>query len=112
MASYSLGTIAEKVQGELWGDPEMKAHRVRAVEEAVEGDVCVVMDRRAASLLRNTHASALIVPLETESFRKDIIRVRNPRHALIDLLELFHPSRKREGGVDPGADFARSGVGS
>lgn len=103
MSGYSLRTIAEKVGGELSGDPGVKIHGVRTVGEAGEGDISVIVDRRAVASLQATRASALIVPFNTETVGTNLIHVKDPRQALIQVLELFYPEQTREAVVDPRA---------
>ena len=53
MANHTLAAIAEEVGGELQGNPDQIIERVRGVEEAARGDICVVIDRRYTSESRH-----------------------------------------------------------
>ena len=107
MPSESLGSIARRVGGELRGDSELLIQGVRALEEAGPGEIGIVMDRRRyASCIGTVCASALVVPLDVSVGSEgppDFIRVENPRKAMIDLLTLFHPPRRRRPERQPGA---------
>jgi UDP-3-O-[3-hydroxymyristoyl] glucosamine N-acyltransferase len=103
LPGHTLAAIAAAVDGELRGDPGLVITRVGEVEEAGEGDICVVIDRRYASGLRDLHASALILPRDLDLSGRPVILVANPRRALILLLGLFYPETRKSGGIQPGA---------
>ncbi len=100
MSGYSLRTIAERLEGELFGDPDVKIQRVRTPQEAGLGDISVVLDQRSASSIHGTRASAMIVPFEADSPAPNVIRVKDPRQALVRVLELFYPENHRQPGID------------
>jgi UDP-3-O-[3-hydroxymyristoyl] glucosamine N-acyltransferase len=107
MPAESLGSIAQRLGGQLQGNPELPIRGVRALEEAGPGDIGIVMDRkRYASCVASLRASALVLPpdvLVGPEGPHDFIRVENPRRALMDLLTLFHPPRRRRPERQPGA---------
>ncbi|HEY2930145.1 MAG TPA: UDP-3-O-(3-hydroxymyristoyl)glucosamine N-acyltransferase [Acidobacteriota bacterium] len=103
MSSYTLETIATRLQGELLGNPGVEIHSVRTLEDAREGEISVVMDSRGAEALAKSNASAFIVPMGTGNNSRNLIHVSDPRLALIQLLELFYPPHRREVGIDPRA---------
>jgi UDP-3-O-[3-hydroxymyristoyl] glucosamine N-acyltransferase len=103
MSGISLARIAEAVGGELRGDGKLEVTAVRQVQEAGPGDLCVVIDRRFAARLPDLSASAFVVAPDVDLAGRPGVVVANPRRALILLLEMFYPERRREGGVDPGA---------
>ena len=101
--SFSLGAIAREIGGELHGDAQLLIARVRDVEDAGEGDICVVIDRKFAPRLAELRASALVLPAGLAAPDRPVIAVANPRQALIRLLGLFHPEAPAPAGVEPGA---------
>ena len=103
MAGYTLEVIAKEIGGEVRGDASVVVRQVRGVEEAADGDICVVIDRRYAANLAELHASAFIVAQDVEAAGLNLVRVGNPRAALIRVLEMFHPEAKRPGGIEAGA---------
>lgn len=103
MSGHTLAAIAREVGGVLQGNPDQVIERVRDVEEAAHGDLCVIMDRRHPSHLTTLGASAFIVPPGVEGPGLNVIKVDNPRAALIRVLELFYPEAKRAGGIEAGA---------
>ncbi len=103
MTGHTLETIARIVGGALHGEAGLVIRAVRDVEDAGEGDICVIIDRRYEKALPRLGASALIVPHGVEASGRNVIRVTDPRKALIRVLRLFHPEARRAGGVSPRA---------
>jgi UDP-3-O-[3-hydroxymyristoyl] glucosamine N-acyltransferase len=101
MRAFTLGSIAERLGGQLRGDPQLLIHRLVEPEEAGEGDLAVVFDKRNAAKWNNSRISALIVPLDAEDSSVHQIRVSNPRQALIAVLQLFYPAVPPPAGIDP-----------
>jgi UDP-3-O-[3-hydroxymyristoyl] glucosamine N-acyltransferase len=93
---YTLQTIAETVGGELYGDPEVIIERVLPIEDAEPGDISLASDLKAIAMIKESKASALIVSLDSAEMDRNLIRVRNPRQALIPLLNLFYPRTARQ----------------
>ena len=96
MRGYSLETISENVHGRLYGEPELVVNRIMTVDEAGHGDLAVVFDSKIAAGIEGSRASAFVVPMKIPDIKRNIIRVSNPRLALIQLLNLFHPRPERE----------------
>jgi len=103
MPRFTLATIADAVGGELEGDPGLEIQRVRDVEDAVEGDICVLIHRRWAGRVAELRASAVIVPTDLEAVPRNVVRVANPRQALIRVLQLFYPEERPKGSVSAAA---------
>lgn len=101
--TFSLAAIAQQIGGELRGDGNQLIARVRDVEDAGEGDICVIIDRRFVRQLDRLTASALVLPAGFPPPDRPVIIVANPRRALIRLLALFHPEDPAPAGVEPGA---------
>jgi UDP-3-O-[3-hydroxymyristoyl] glucosamine N-acyltransferase len=109
---YKLAAIAAHVGGRLDGDPDLVVNGVSTIEEAGPGHISVVFDPRALLKIAESGASAVVVGLDTGAAHPNLIRTSDPRQALVDLLNLFHPKPAREpvihesAVVAPGADLA------
>jgi UDP-3-O-[3-hydroxymyristoyl] glucosamine N-acyltransferase len=92
----SLGEIAERIKGELRGDPEVQIHGVAGIEEARAGDLTFVAHPKYAGFLKTTSASAVIVGMGTriEGIKIPLIVHPNPYFALVKVLELFYKVKK------------------
>ena len=99
MAGFSLKELAEKVQGRLFGDPGLRVKRVAAMDDAVPGDITVVFDLKLAARIEESQASAFVVPMKFTDIPGNLIKVSNPRQALIGLLHLFYPKPERNPGI-------------
>jgi len=95
MKRFSLADIAEYLEGRLSGDPALLVSRIMTMEEAAPGDIAIVFDARAAARIRESRASAFVLPMETDSTAENRIQVDRPRHALIQLLHLFYPEPEK-----------------
>ena len=107
MAGFSLQEIAEKVQGRLFGDPGLRVERIAAVNDAEPGDITVVFDPKLAVRIQESRASAFVVPMKFIDIPGNLIKVSNPRQALVRLLHLFYPKPERNPGVMKGGSFQK-----
>ncbi|MBW1819338.1 MAG: UDP-3-O-(3-hydroxymyristoyl)glucosamine N-acyltransferase, partial [Deltaproteobacteria bacterium] len=105
---YTLASIAERINGRIDGDPGLIVKRVETIEEAGPGDISIVFDARSVLKIGESHASAVVVGLKAEASHPNLIRVPDPRQALIDLLNFFHPKHGREPEIHESAVLASS----
>ena len=86
----TLQEIAERVKGEIIGDPSLIIKGIQPIETAESGYISFLSNPRYKSKAIITRASAIIVSKETEIEGKNLIRVENPYLAFAFVLELFH----------------------
>lgn len=93
MPKYSLGEIACKVNGEVQGDPEVLITGVAGLEEAKDGDISFVANRRYHNRIASTRAAAVIVGEGNGAVPKDknCLIVPNPYLTFLLTVEMFHP---------------------
>ncbi|MBW7998184.1 MAG: UDP-3-O-(3-hydroxymyristoyl)glucosamine N-acyltransferase [Candidatus Glassbacteria bacterium] len=93
MTKYSLGEIAGKVNGEVQGDPDVLITGVAGLEEAEDGDISFVANRRYHNRIASTKAAAVIVGEGNGAVPKDknFLLVPNPYLTFLLTVELFHP---------------------
>ena len=107
MAAYSLGAIAEKLGGELTGDPTLAVERVREPAAAGHREIAVLFESPSdPSAIAELRASAVVVPHgfpRGEGNGHALIRVGDPRAALAALIAMLHPERRPAAGTDPAA---------
>jgi len=101
--TLTLAALARRLDGEVLGDAEVTIRGVASLERAGEKDVCVVLSARSAALMAGSSAAAFVVPESVQAAERNLIRVGDPRLALIQLLEIFHPEIVPNPGVEPGA---------
>jgi len=86
-----LSEIAELIEGELIGDPNIKILGISGIKEAEEGDITFVANPKYYSLMRTTKATAIITERNVNFDLKPIIRVGSPSLAFARLVSLFFP---------------------
>ena len=99
----SLQELAKLVGGEVVGDDSLKIEGIAKVEEVKEGEITFAVSNKFLCKAIKSEASAVIVPLEVKEFPKPIIRVKNPRLALAEILNLFYSPLQKASGIHPTA---------
>jgi UDP-3-O-[3-hydroxymyristoyl] glucosamine N-acyltransferase len=102
--TYTLGRIAELVEGEVDGDSSIPISGVSGIKEAGAGDITFLDNPRYRSFLDSTKASAVIVR-PGGSCPKPSIRIEKPYEAFLKTLHLFRrrTEERYERGVHPTA---------
>ena len=103
MRTTTLGEVAALVGGEIDGDPGTPVDRIEPPEEAGEGALAVLVERRALDAIASCRASALVVPAGARAPGRPLVRLAEPRRAFIALLAFFASDEARGPGVDPRA---------
>lgn len=89
----TLGELAEKLEGELTGDRNLRVGNIRGMEEAGCGDLAILLGKKFASLLEKTKASCAVVPEGVKKAKIPIIQCKNPNLAYKKAAELILPHR-------------------
>jgi UDP-3-O-[3-hydroxymyristoyl] glucosamine N-acyltransferase len=91
--TFTLQELAVMSGGELVGDPALRITGAASLAEAVSGEIAFFSDPRYGTLLRKTHASAVLVPLNfSDSISAAQIRVVNPAKAFEQVVVMFAPN--------------------
>jgi len=117
MADVTLRELADRLQGRLQGDAEIRIQGVAGIREAGPGQITFLADRKFEEWLGRTQASAIILPENHDFDRLPCIRVSDPRAAFRAALEIFgdgrrpiplgiHPSALIGPGTELGRDVA------
>lgn len=106
----SLEELARIVGGQIRGDRDVQIQGVAKAEEAKQGDITFAISDKFLDKAMRSQASAVIVPLEVEDFPKPIIRVKNPRLAFAQILEIFTSRPRRMSGIHPTAIIGKNVV--
>lgn len=99
----TAGELAERLQGEITGDPRTQITGLRPANHAQAGDLTFAENEKYLAAAAASPASVILVPGQTALEGKTLVRVKNVRVALADCLELFFPERRYEPGVHPTA---------
>lgn len=95
----TLGEIAFFLGGRIIGNGDVPIRRIRAIDEAGEGDLTFLANPKYKKKMETTGASAILVAAETSCPGKNLLVVDEPYVALGRLLALFYPEDRREAGV-------------
>ncbi|MFO7570146.1 MAG: UDP-3-O-(3-hydroxymyristoyl)glucosamine N-acyltransferase [Smithellaceae bacterium] len=99
----SIQDIAALIGGQVIGNPDVTVRDIRPVEEAGEGDLTFIADKRYAKLLKTTAATAILAKPGTEAAGKNLILCEDPYAAFGKLLAIFYPPDHGAAGISPDA---------
>jgi UDP-3-O-[3-hydroxymyristoyl] glucosamine N-acyltransferase len=105
----TLFEIAAMLGGDVAGAGHVLIERIRGIDDAGEGDLTFVANRKYKKKMETTQASAILVAPDTVCPGKNLLRVKDPYAALGKLLALFHPEEEEAAGIHPGA-FIEAGA--
>jgi UDP-3-O-[3-hydroxymyristoyl] glucosamine N-acyltransferase len=103
-----LEDIATKLGCELRGDGNIEIYRVAGIEEAQSGDLTFVSNRKYASRVKTTTASAIIVETTFQDVAVATLRTSNPYLAFGHAVDLFYQAPVSPTGIDTSARIAPS----
>ena len=101
-----LGHIAQQLGCELKGDANIDIQRVAGIDEAQPGDLTFVSNRKYASRVKTTSASAVIVEPSFQEIATATLRTANPYLAFARAVELFYQAPVPPPGIDPSSRIA------
>jgi len=102
----TAGELANLVGGQIEGDPSVRITGAKDVEDADDGDVTFVADKKWAKAAIESRASAIVVAADFKEARSvaAIIRVESPASAFEKIVEhLTPPVPQPKAGIDPRA---------
>lgn len=107
--TYNTSEIAKRLQGELFGSPDVVIRGVGTVEDAADTEITVIANRRYCELWKSSNAAAAVISRDLEfpdmsSTTRPLIVVPDAELAMIEVLQLFLPAAPvPEVGVHPTA---------
>ena len=90
---FSLNEIAIFVDGDVYGDPDIKIFEVAEIQNAMDGSITFLGNKMYAKYLETTCASAMIVSDKNLLEGKNGILVDNPQLAIAKVLTMFFPEK-------------------
>lgn len=102
--TFKLGHIAEALQLPLHGDPDLLVDHLSPIQSAAAGSLSFVVGKRFADALRQSQATAVIVPadLVTEA-PGACLESPDPYYSYAAASHLLYPELKPRAGVHPTA---------
>jgi len=108
--SYRLAELAERIGGEVRGDPDRQVDGIRGLETAGPSDLSFVANPRYRKTAVASRAGALLVSPSSVDLDHDLLVVPDPYYALAELLDLFFPPSPQVAGVHPTASVGEGAV--
>src|SRR5213593_4438785 len=105
-AGFTLGQLAARLKGTVDGDATRVVTGVASLEAAGPEHIAFVADGRYRQAALASRAGAFLAADDVGDLPAPVIRCREPRLTLIELLHLFHPPAPLVAGVDPAARVA------
>ena len=99
----TLAEIALFLGGTVVGADDTTINDIRSIEEAGEGDLTFIANKKYLKKLKLTKASVILVSPQTVAEGKNLIIVNDPYVALGKLLALFYPLKHGRSGVSSDA---------
>lgn len=86
-----LLAIAEHLGGRLKGDGDKIVTGLASFDQATDSDLCFADDPRYLARLSESKAGVVLVPEDSGDLTGNLIYVKQPRMAFVNLYELFYP---------------------
>ncbi len=100
----TLKELADYVGGDVIGDENIKIKGVMAIEEAREGYITFISNKKYIKNLEHTRASAIIASPDTEVKDKNLLVTKNPYLAFAKVVDLMmNPEAVYPGTLDDSA---------
>jgi len=100
---HALGELAERIGGEVRGDPSRPIHGIATLDQAGPLELSFLTNPRYRAAAAVTRAGAVLLAPGVELAGHDLLVVLHPYAALARLLEIYHPSAAPGAGVSPDA---------
>lgn len=101
--SMTVRELAEAVHGAVLGDGDVPIGGVASIRDAEQGDIVFAENQRFLSEAARSRASAVVAFLDAVTPDKPLIRVKNPRFAFAQILDLFAVRLAPPTGIHPTA---------
>jgi UDP-3-O-[3-hydroxymyristoyl] glucosamine N-acyltransferase len=99
----TLKEIARILGGTVVGRDDVIINNITSIEEANEGDLTFIANKKYLKKMKLTRASAILAPPQTEAEGKNLIIVADPYASLGELLLIFFPVEHGHEGISKDA---------
>lgn len=98
-AMYRLEELARLIKAELIGDADAVISRARPFDSATAGDITFAGSRAYLDRVKDSSATAVIVPVSVEAPDRNLLVAANPKLAFARAIELLHSVKYNPAGV-------------
>jgi UDP-3-O-[3-hydroxymyristoyl] glucosamine N-acyltransferase len=104
-----LAEIAEFLQGELVGNPELQINGLAKIQTAEPGQLTFLANPKYAKYLESTKASAVLIAEDQVTPAIAHIKIKDPYLAFLEILNIYYPANEPDfEGIHPTAIVADS----
>lgn len=108
---YTLGQIADVIQAELRGDPGCEITGIATLQNAAEGDLSFLANRRYFPYLNSTRASAVILNQEdAKGCPVNALVIADPYLAYVKAARFMYPEKAVAAAVSDSASISEDAV--
>ena len=104
----SLAKIAKVIGGEITGDVNKKVSGAAPFDDATENDITYAINAKFIKRIDETCAGAVIVPLNCQKSKKNLVAVKNPYVAFARVLKFFYQPPKPETKISANAYIGKN----
>jgi UDP-3-O-[3-hydroxymyristoyl] glucosamine N-acyltransferase len=98
----TVRTLARHLEAKVIGDESVEIHSPGGLDCAGPGQVTFALDERRARQLKDSRASAAVVPASVDTASMTLLQVENPELAWAQVLHLFaEPATRPPAGIHP-----------
>ena len=109
--AYSLASLAEQLSAELVGNENIQLSRLSTFDNAEQGDITFVSDKKLLTRLDDCKASAIVLPLEAKAFYQgNALFMETPYIGYALLARLFDTTPNLDSGIASSATIHESAV--
>lgn len=110
---FKAAQIADILEGEVEGDPNVEVDKLAKIEEGVEGSITFLANPKYTSYIYSTKASITIVSDKFEAeedLTTTLIKVKDPYNAFSKLLEYYNQVKLNKSGIEQPSFISDSAV--
>ncbi len=110
---FKAAQIANILEGEVEGDPNVEVDKLAKIEEGVEGAITFLANPKYTSYIYSTKASITIVSdkfTAEEELSTTLIKVKDPYSAFSRLLEYYNQVKMNKSGIEQPSFISESAV--
>jgi len=106
--NFTAQNIAEIVDGEIIGNPNIQVKNLSKIEDGKPGDLCFLANPKYAEYVYSSLASIIIVDksfITNKKINTTLIKVNDPYSSFSQLLDIYHKNQFDKIGISKNADI-------
>jgi len=103
-----VSELAQLTNATIVGDGDIEISRVAGLESGESGDIAYVEEQKFFAAAKESRASCILVPIDSQLNLPCQLKVRNPKLAFALIAEILHPPKKRPPEIHSSAVIANT----